>query len=252
LNFRHLLILAFTLVLVMNAVSYELTDKELSYDMVIELKGKNIGTSHFLLTPLENGDTQVVSSINIEIHFLMMNIKVNRDTKYIVKKDGGFSHYICQMMSNISGYTYTVEAINEEKTVSISTTKNGRTKTKYFKKGVDFDYMTGDISNEFVNMDGTKKTVRFLDLDNNALLKMSIILKDQFFKYVDGEKKLLYSLEIKSKSERRNSVVIAYNDVPLLLQMEIPVIGWVESRVTNVNISEEPGLCGDPEAISIQ
>jgi hypothetical protein len=218
--------------------SLQLADSFRDYNMEVHMGEDKIGDVTVTMTP-RGDDTRVHTRLVMGFPILLLDFKLERNSWFTVKKEGGVSDFHCWLRTNAAGYSYDIKAEKEGDSVTVTQKKRFGTTTKTYKQGEDFDFMTGNITREYIDESGKQNTIRFLDLDTASLQTMKIDINDIYYQDINGEREKMYDVVIKSKALKRRVIIIADNDIPVQMEMNLPVLGWVVTSIVGMDFGEK-------------
>ncbi|MEK6795854.1 MAG: hypothetical protein AABZ39_13820 [Spirochaetota bacterium] len=203
--------------------------------------GTPVGTTHVHFTWQSPGNGTIAIDIVLRVPVLFFVIPVNRSWYFTVTNYTELVTYYCDSRIEFGSYHYKLFATNYRTNVYIrKETADGDVSVRWVPRSA-YDFLTGDQYSEvLVSGITSNRTLRFLDLDSDDLYSVEYTLHSNYQKLINKRPETIYAMTVKAGFLAQELQVMMRTGVPVSLRINIPVAGWMDTRLTNALIEDMP------------
>lgn len=230
--------------LLMLLVAFPVYSSIEEYRMKIAYNGSVIGSNYVRITHRANGEMDYLVRINAVMPILFLTFTLERTSYFTLDKQ-----HVLQVYSNVSrttfpGYEYDLHATNFGSNMVIHILRGTSVETRVIPSS-SYDYLTGGRYADKIGPNRTNATLRFLDLDSIDVYPADFSFITNYTKYIGGKNEEIYELSMRSGFLAQRATVMTRVDIPILLELYLPFIGWTRTELEGTTGSESATRGGD-------
>lgn len=235
----HRVCITFILIAAFSAFPAAIPDED--YWLEAVYNGTPVGYTHVHFAWQSPGYGRIAIDIAVRVPVLFFVVPVKRSWYFTVTNYTELMSYYCDSSIEFGNYHYKLFATNYKTNVYIrKETSDGDVRIRWVPRS-DFDYLTGDQYSEvLVSGIATNRVLRFLDLDSDDLYTAEYTLHSNYQLMINKKPETIFALTVRAGFLAQDLQVMARTGVPVTLRINIPVAGWMDTRMTNVSIEHMP------------
>lgn len=204
------------------------------YSLELTYNGKSVGYSHVSITKPHPTAADYTIEMSMKVPGMF---PIGRSVRFTLTNDRDVLHYYCNSQIDFAFYKYVLYATNYGSKVYMRKIFPGGLENERWIRKSEFDFITGSHYRDYLKPGGvTSRKLRVLDLESSELYTADFTLYSNYTRMVNGIKTDIYGMEIRSDFITQVLEVMTKNEVPLTLDISLPVLGWVYSKLTNASI----------------
>ncbi|MEK6793802.1 MAG: hypothetical protein AABZ39_03440 [Spirochaetota bacterium] len=207
------------------------------YRMKIAYNGSIIGSNHVRITHRPGGEADYIVKINAVMPILFLTFTLDRTSYFTLDKKHMLVTYSNVSRTTFPGYEYDMYATNFGSNVVIHIIRGTSTETRVVNADA-YDYLTGGRYADKIGPERTNATLRFLDLDSIDVYPADFSFVTNYTKFIGGKKEEIYELSMRSGFLSQRVTVMTRVDIPILLELYLPFIGWTRTELTGTTIAD--------------
>ncbi|MEK6793708.1 MAG: hypothetical protein AABZ39_02945 [Spirochaetota bacterium] len=204
------------------------------YALELTYNGKSVGATHVTIEHPHPTAADYIIEMSMKVPGMF---PIARSVRYTLTNDRDMMHYYCNSQIDFAFYKYVLYATNFGSKVYMRKIFTGGLENERWIPKSEFDFITGTHYRDYL-IPGSivSRRMRVLDLESSELYTADFMLYSNYTRMVNGKKTDIYGMAIRSDFITQVLEVMTKNEVPLTLDISLPVLGMVYTKLTNASI----------------